>query len=79
MARERLLTEWDRTSAILAMTASIHRDRKKRSRPYMPDEMNPYADRPSSPMLDGVDSMRELGRLLGVKVPRDGARNAKET
>lgn len=34
--------EWGRMSSLLAMLANIHRDPKKKRRPYTPVEFNPY-------------------------------------
>ena len=34
---------WSRTAEILAMTAEIYRDRKRRRQPYTGKDFNPYA------------------------------------
>jgi hypothetical protein len=34
---------WSRTAEILAMTAEIYRDRKRRRKPYTGNDFNPYA------------------------------------
>ena len=41
MADARRNEQWSHTAALLAMTANIHRDRKKRAKPYMPAEFHP--------------------------------------
>jgi hypothetical protein len=43
MAEARQRTAWEQTSATLALLANIHRDEKKRSSPFTPDEFNPFA------------------------------------
>jgi len=43
MAEGRLQAAWAQTSSLMALLASIHRDPKKRRRPYTPDEFNPYS------------------------------------
>ena len=44
MAEARAKDNWAHTSAVLALTANTHRDPKK-SRPFRPDDFNPYAAR----------------------------------
>lgn len=34
---------WGHTSSLLAMLANIHRDTRKRRRPYQPGEFNPHS------------------------------------
>ena len=43
MAEARGRARWAPFSHLLAMTANSNRDEKKRSRPFTPDEFNPYA------------------------------------
>jgi hypothetical protein len=43
MAESRQRSAWEQTSTTLALLANIHRDEKKRSSPFMPDEFNPFA------------------------------------
>lgn len=45
MANEKRSHDWGQTSAQLALLANINRDPKKRSRPFHPDDFNPYAER----------------------------------
>jgi len=42
MAEARRSDAWDHTSAILAMTAEINRDRNRRARPYSAAEFHPF-------------------------------------
>ena len=41
MAEGRVRQEWNQTSSILALIATVNRDRKKRSRPFDPKEFHP--------------------------------------
>lgn len=43
MAEARGKAEWSQTSAMLAMTANVNRDPKKKRRPYTAEDFNPYA------------------------------------
>jgi len=43
MAESRTREAWDHTANLLAMMAEINRDRKKRRRPFRPDEFGPFA------------------------------------
>ena len=45
MADARRRDQWSHTSAVLAMTANIHRDRKKKSQPFTPADFHPLAAR----------------------------------
>lgn len=45
MADGRNKANWDHTAAVLCALANIHRDAKKRSRPFSPAEFHPYEDR----------------------------------
>lgn len=37
--------QWSHTSAIIAYLLEPHRDPKQRSRPYSPDDFNPFSKR----------------------------------
>jgi len=43
MAEGRDRWGWSLTSTLLAMTANVNRDRKKRPLPFVPAEFDPYA------------------------------------
>ena len=49
MAEARSRERWHHTSALLALTANIHRDRRKKPSPYKPEDFNPYYRRRESP------------------------------
>jgi len=42
MAEARCRERWAHTSAVLALTANIHRDHRKKPTPYKPADFNPY-------------------------------------
>jgi hypothetical protein len=45
MATARRRAAWDHTSAILWIQAEINRDKKKRSRPFRPEDFHPLRGR----------------------------------
>jgi hypothetical protein len=45
MANARMREQWNHTSVMLAMTASINRDVKRRPEPFTAAEFNPYESR----------------------------------
>jgi hypothetical protein len=42
MAEARSRERWAHTSALLALTANVHRDHRKKPAPYKPADFNPY-------------------------------------
>ncbi|QDV66260.1 hypothetical protein Pan14r_51580 [Crateriforma conspicua] len=55
---------WDHTSHHLAMQANIHRDRKKRSRPYHPFDFHPLRKRTESGGLKICQKNKDLLRTV---------------
>ena len=45
MAEARSKERWSHTSALLALLANIHRDRKRKPTPYRPADFNPHRRR----------------------------------
>ncbi len=45
LAEAKSKAEWSHTAALLAMTANVNRDSKKRPQPYTSDDFNPHARR----------------------------------
>ncbi|MEP0846069.1 MAG: hypothetical protein HRF50_04510 [Phycisphaerae bacterium] len=67
MARERQRAEWSRTASLLALLASVHRDPKKRRRPYSAAEWNPYATDEDRLAAEDVETDTNSGlALLGT-------------
>jgi hypothetical protein len=50
MAEARGRSDWSHTSAILTLLANVHRDPKRRGRPYTPADFNPYTRRRARPI-----------------------------
>ena len=44
MAEAKRQHDWNVASTIMALMAEMNRDRKKRRKPFKPDEFNPYAE-----------------------------------
>ena len=53
---------WQHTSAILATLANIHRDPKKKPRPYSQDDFNPVASakRPVAPVKADISVLKRV-------------------
>ncbi len=70
MAEGRCDDAWGRTSALLAQTANIHRDPKKRSRPFEPTDFyrgSSGRETPKPPPDEKVN-VKSLKRvLMGMK------------
>jgi hypothetical protein len=45
MAEARSRERWAHTSALLALTANVHRDQRKKPAPYKPADFNPHQRR----------------------------------
>jgi len=59
MAEARGRAEWDRTAAILALTANINRD-PRRGRPLTPADFNPYAKHSPAKVIKADFSIFQL-------------------
>lgn len=62
MAEARCREHWNHTSHHMALHASIHRDSRRRSSPYSPEEFNPYCQAKGQTV--GKVSVAELKRIL---------------
>jgi hypothetical protein len=51
---------WNHTSSLLAQLAEIHRDPKKRSRPYDAAEIHPMSGRKKVVKTVSTDELREI-------------------
>ena len=65
MAGGRRQHDWGVASSLMALLAEIHRDRKRRGRPFKPAEFNPLVAARSRPILTTVT---QLASLLGLPV-----------
>jgi hypothetical protein len=68
MADSRRRVEWRQTASILAMLANLHRDPKRRSRPYEIDDFDPMRDDREPSIDHGIEVLRQFVR------PNPGAR-----
>jgi len=57
--RGRRREEWNHTCAVLAQLTEIHRDPKKRSRPYDASEFHPMREKPQVPIAT-PEQVKEL-------------------
>jgi hypothetical protein len=70
MAEARSEVQWDHTSTLWALIAEVHRNRKKRTQPYEPDDIHPHAKRrrrAEKANLPKVKLKDVKGLLLGLK------------
>lgn len=74
MAEGRLTHDWNRTADGLALLANIHRDPKRRHRPFGREDFHPLAHRRQSPIQARPDmtiNIRDLGSILpGIRPGR---------
>jgi phage terminase small subunit len=63
MADAKRRHDWWLASSLMALHAEINRDRKRRSRPFKPEEFNPMIRRTSRPLPINVT---QLASLLGL-------------
>lgn len=59
MAEARERSEWGRTSALLALIASVHRDPKK-TRAFRPADFDPFARRAGGDNTSDIAALRAL-------------------
>ena len=65
MAEARCEHDWGMASSVMAMLAEIHRDRRRRRRPFSPTEFNPLRQKVSRPIPVTVSQLAiMLGRPL---------------
>ncbi len=64
MAEAKRQHDWNVASAIMALMAEMNRDRKKRRKPFKPDDFNPYAQ--THPVVAKA-TVEQVAALLGAK------------
>lgn len=57
MAAGRREHDWDVASSVMCLVAEIHRDRKRRSRPFKPAEFNPLTSTTNKPIPTTVKQL----------------------
>jgi hypothetical protein len=63
MAEARRQHDWNVASTIMALMAEMNRDRKRRRKPFKPDDFNPYADQ--KPIV-ARGSVEQAAAMLGA-------------
>jgi hypothetical protein len=79
MAEGRSRAAWDHTSYVVATLANIHRDHKRRARPYEPEEFHPLRGRARRPPPTERITVGELRAILGLKPRPRERRTPPET
>ncbi|MFG0262178.1 MAG: hypothetical protein ACF788_07295 [Novipirellula sp. JB048] len=64
MAEARRQHDWHIASSVMALTAEINRDRRRRRKPFKPDDFNPYTATKSVPVKASVE---QVASLLGAR------------
>lgn len=64
MAEAKREHDWHIASSVMALTAEINRDRKRRRKPFKPDDFNPYTATKQVPVKATVE---QVARLLGAQ------------
>jgi len=65
MSASRREHDWSIASSLMALTAEIHRDRKKRGRPFKPAEFNPLTRSINKPIPTTTEQLSAV--LPGAK------------
>jgi hypothetical protein len=61
MAEARCRERWAHTSAVMALTANVHRDQRKKRTAYKPSDFNPYLRRRELPVRKaGIDVLKQV-------------------
>lgn len=64
MADWRSRAEWGRASSLMALLANIHRDSRKRRRPYRPQDFDPHhAGRRKGARVTGEQVANDIMRM----------------
>ena len=64
MAEAKRQHDWHIASSVMALTAEINRDRKRRRKPFKPDDFNPYTATIQVPVKATVE---QVANLLGAE------------
>jgi hypothetical protein len=62
MATARAEADWNRTAAIMAVTCEIHRDKKRRAKPFTPDEFHPLIEKPAPMKAPNLEPLKAFLR-----------------
>jgi hypothetical protein len=64
LAEARQQNEWQHTSTLIAWIANCHLDIKKRGRPFMPADFDPFARKAAAAAGKGKNRIRDLKPLM---------------
>ncbi len=59
MDEARQTDRWNHTAMTCALLANIHRDKKKRSKPFLPDDFHPLA-KPKPNIVVGIEALKDF-------------------
>jgi hypothetical protein len=68
MAEAKRQHDWNVASTIMALMAEMNRDRKKRRRPFKPEDFNPYAESRPTVIKSTVKQVAQAMRVPFVPV-----------
>ena len=68
MAETKRQHDWNVASTIMALMAEMNRDRKKRRKPFKPDDFNPYAEQKS---IVAKGTVEQAASMLGAAYTRN--------
>ena len=68
MAEAKRQHDWNVASTIMALMAEMNRDRKRRRRPFKPDDFNPYAEK--KPIV-AKGTVEQAASMLGAAYTRN--------
>ena len=68
MAEARRQHDWNVASTIMALMAEMNRDRKRRRKPFKPDDFNPYADQKA---IVAKGTVEQAASMLGAAYTRN--------
>ncbi len=74
MAEAKRQHDWNVASTIMALMAEMNRDRKRRRKPFKPDDFNPYAEQ--KPIV-ARGTVEQAASMLGVLHEKHSSLNVK--
>ncbi len=63
MAEAKRQHDWNVASTIMALMAGMNRDRKRRRKPFKPDDFNPYAEQKRSLLAELLSKLQRCSVL----------------
>jgi len=78
MAKSKQMHQWNIASSMMALAAEINRDRRRRSRPFKPEEFNPLLTQTSRPIPITVSQLAGvMGRSAQSHTTKDPCHRSK--